>query len=341
MKIVLPQKPFLKGTVACLLMVMLVLSPLNALGLNLPVDMVKMDDATEVMEKDSDIVMVFVIGSSSYTVDGELMAMDVSPTIIEARTLLPIRFAATPLGADVGWKETDRKVTVLLGTTKIELWIGESKAVVNGQTVPIDADNPNVKPLILNDRTMLPLRFVTENLGCGVGWDEVTQKVTITKAKAVAKEDTGDISDSKKPGIDPVEIKNPVDIIGDLGTMKDPDEEEPEMKMPDASKLPEFKQPGQIIDVSKLPKFKEPEVLDIKDKAYYENYYGTVLTMDKDLLTTPGKNYQWGISNTKDMSLQYYGFYLKPEGQYDKYRADYYLDSSAKTDLIMEIHKDT
>ncbi|MDD3654945.1 MAG: stalk domain-containing protein [Desulfotomaculaceae bacterium] len=127
--------------------------------------------------------LVFVIDSNTYTVNGELTVMDVSPVIIEGRTMLPIRYVATPLGAEIGWDGETSKVTVSLGNTKIELWIGQSNALVNGATVPIDANNPNVKPLIISDRTMLPIRFVTENLGCDVQWDEITKKVTITKTE--------------------------------------------------------------------------------------------------------------------------------------------------------------
>ncbi|MCM1567098.1 MAG: copper amine oxidase N-terminal domain-containing protein [Dehalobacter sp.] len=131
--------------------------------------------------ENQDTVMVFILDNNTYTADGELIVMDVSPSIIESRTMLPIRYAATPLGADVSWDNETKKVTVSLGETKMELWIGQNNALVNGSTVPIDPDNVNVKPLIINGRTMLPLRFVTEALGCDVQWDAVARKITITK----------------------------------------------------------------------------------------------------------------------------------------------------------------
>ena len=126
--------------------------------------------------------MEFVIGQNTYTVDGNLTQMDVAPTVIEGRTMLPIRFVAEPLGASVNWEGATSKVTIQLMDTKIELWIGQSNAQINGISTPIDPDNPNVKPLTINDRTMLPVRFVAENLGCDVGWIEATQQVTIAKA---------------------------------------------------------------------------------------------------------------------------------------------------------------
>lgn len=125
--------------------------------------------------------MVFIIDNNSYTANGELIVMDVSPMIIEGRTMLPIRYAANPLGADIQWDGQEKKVTLILAEKKLELWVGQSNALVDGLNIPIDPTNPNVKPVIINGRTMLPLRFVTENLGCELDWDPATKKVTITK----------------------------------------------------------------------------------------------------------------------------------------------------------------
>lgn len=65
---------------------------------------------------------------------------------------------------------------------KIELWIGRETAVVNGFSQRIDPDNPLVKPMLVQSRTMAPVRFIAETLGATVEWDEMEQKVTITKA---------------------------------------------------------------------------------------------------------------------------------------------------------------
>ncbi|NLV16695.1 MAG: copper amine oxidase N-terminal domain-containing protein [Syntrophomonadaceae bacterium] len=277
------------------------------------------------------VVVVFSIGSSTYTVNGVPQTMDVSPAIIEGRTLLPIRFVATPLNADVGWDGTARKATVSLGTDLMELWIGQSDALVNGKTVPIDADNPNIKPLIINGRTMLPLRFVTENLGCGVQWDPVTRNVTITSGDSSGE--TGEIPEVGKDLGKIPDINLPVDIGKDLIKIPDP-AEEPNKQIPDVSKLPHFKDPDKI----SAPDY---EVLYINDTAYYKDYFGTVLTADTGMLTTPDDTYKWGVTNTKDMSLQYFTFFLKPDGKYEKFRASFFLDSSAKADLVMNIRKET
>lgn len=130
----------------------------------------------------------FNIGiNNSYLTTGTtvkaIQVMDIAPVIMENRTLLPIRFVVEPLGGTIAWNEPEQKVTIIRGTTTIELWIGNNMASINGVLVMIDPSNPNVKPFIIDPpgRTMLPLRFISEALGCTVEWDEPLQLVTITE----------------------------------------------------------------------------------------------------------------------------------------------------------------
>jgi len=138
------------------------------------------DHTIEATFEKKSVTIVLQIGSESFTVNGETRTLDSPPVIKNNRTLLPIRAVVEALGGTVGWDATERKVTITLSSTTIELWIGKSTAKVNGINTPIDATNPKVVPEIINGRTMLPLRFVTENLGCTVDWDGTTQTITIT-----------------------------------------------------------------------------------------------------------------------------------------------------------------
>lgn len=275
---------------------------------------IAMADAED--KKNENVVIVFALGDSEYSVNGELLTMDVSPTVFESRTLLPIRYAAEPLGADIGWHQEDKRVIVSLGETVINLWIGEGNALVNGKTVPIDSDNPNIKPLVISGRTMLPLRFVAESLGCEVQWDPDSMRVAIIKIESSS--DIKEIPDIlKKPDLIRDIIKLPVNKSEIILPGKD--------KTPIPAKKPE----------------PEYDILKIDDTAYYDDYYGTVLTYDTDLLKTPEATYKWGITNTKPMSLQYFAFYLKHDGEYEKFKASFYLDISAKAELVMTIRKDS
>lgn len=125
-------------------------------------------------------VIQLKIGSSTFTLNGDTRTLDSPPIIKNSRTLVPIRAIIEALGGTVDWDAATKKVTVALGSTTIELWIGKGSATVNGVNTPIDSTNAKVVPEIINGRTMLPLRFVTENLGAAVGWDQSTQTITIT-----------------------------------------------------------------------------------------------------------------------------------------------------------------
>jgi photosystem II stability/assembly factor-like uncharacterized protein len=125
-------------------------------------------------------IIILQIGNMNFTVNGETKMLDSPPIIKNGRTLLPIRAIIESLGGSVGWDSNEKKVTITLGSNKIELWIGKNTAMVNGASKPIDSDNTNVVPEIINGRTMLPVRFVTENLGADVMWDGTTKTITIT-----------------------------------------------------------------------------------------------------------------------------------------------------------------
>ena len=127
----------------------------------------------------NEIVIVLQVGQTSFTVNGSPNTLDSPPIIKNGRTLLPIRPVVEALGGTVGWDGTERKVTVSLGSTTIELWIGKNTARVNGTNTPIDSTNSKVVPEIINGRTMLPLRFVTENLVCQLQWNPNTKTITI------------------------------------------------------------------------------------------------------------------------------------------------------------------
>jgi photosystem II stability/assembly factor-like uncharacterized protein/methionine-rich copper-binding protein CopC len=128
-------------------------------------------------------IITLKIGSSNMIVNDISQGIDAqgsTPIIKNGRTLVPIRAIIESLGGTVVWNATERKVTISLGSTTIELWIGKSTAKVNGVGTSIDSMNAKVVPEIINGRTMLPLRFVAENLGCDVQWDGITKTITIT-----------------------------------------------------------------------------------------------------------------------------------------------------------------
>lgn len=107
-------------------------------------------------------------------VDGESVILDSPPVIRNGRTMVPFRFLAESLGAEVSWNGYDRMVTFTKDDTVMYLWIGNKSAIINSQMVHLDAE-----PVIINGRTMVPLRVISENLGAQVSWDGMTRTVTV------------------------------------------------------------------------------------------------------------------------------------------------------------------
>lgn len=120
--------------------------------------------------------IILTVGDKNAMVFGELKTNDVAPVIKSNRTMLPTRFVAENLGATVAWNAIEHKVTVTKGETVIIIYIDSNIAYVNDKEVTLDS-----AAFIENDRTYTPLRFIAENLGASVDWDETERKVTITK----------------------------------------------------------------------------------------------------------------------------------------------------------------
>ncbi|KJF25690.1 hypothetical protein TZ02_17225 [Clostridium aceticum] len=110
--------------------------------------------------------------------------MDTAAIIMEGRTLLPIKYIAEPMGASVDWNSKEGKITIELEDNYIEIWLDKNVARVNGERKPIDDNNINVKPVIIPPgRTMLPLKFIAENLGCQVEWNSKIQEVRVISSE--------------------------------------------------------------------------------------------------------------------------------------------------------------
>lgn len=118
--------------------------------------------------------IILTINEIEAIVFGKVVVNDVPPIIRNDRTMLPIRFVAENLGATVDWDSELQKVTITKNELDIEIYIDKPFALVNGNAVELDSP-----AFIENSRTYLPLRFVAENLGATVTWNEETQKVII------------------------------------------------------------------------------------------------------------------------------------------------------------------
>ena len=126
------------------------------------------------------------IGSESlYVSDGTVSGSVLdSPAYIEnGRTMVPLRVISENLGAEVLWDGATQTVTLKSGSTEIKLTINSYTAFVNGTKYTMDA-----APVISNaGRTMVPIRFITENFGKNVEYIAPTAQILISDEKALAE----------------------------------------------------------------------------------------------------------------------------------------------------------
>jgi titin len=131
---------------------------------------------------DDTIVIKLQIGSKVIQVNNKKETMDVAPITMFERTVLPIRYVVEALGGELGYEVHSKTITIELDAIRIEMQLKNPVATVNGTKKQIDPDDPRVMPIsVPPGRTMIPVRFVAENLGCQVEWEPHTKSITITK----------------------------------------------------------------------------------------------------------------------------------------------------------------
>jgi hypothetical protein len=122
--------------------------------------------------------IVLQIGNPYMVVNGVRQEIDpgrgTAPILLYGRTVLPIRAVVEVMGGTIDWDPKTSKVTIKARGVVIEMWLDSNNMKVNGIQKEID-----VAPASINGRTMVPVRFVAENLNCTLDWDSVNQKVTI------------------------------------------------------------------------------------------------------------------------------------------------------------------
>lgn len=111
------------------------------------------------------------IGSRIVNVDNEAVIYDAAPVIRNDRTLVPIRIITEALGGKVDWNGATKEVTLSINDKEIKMTIGKT------------LEKYGVAPVIIDGRTFVPVRFVADELGANVAWDDATKTVTIKTAR--------------------------------------------------------------------------------------------------------------------------------------------------------------
>lgn len=134
-------------------------------------------------------VIALQIGNPMVTVDGTEREIDPGrrtvPVIEKNRTLLPVRAVVEAMGGAVTWDAETQAVVLTKDNIRLLLTIGSKTAYVNEEGRTLD-----IAPVIINDRTMLPIRFIAEEFEYAVSWNRDTQTITLTSTEAAPAAET-------------------------------------------------------------------------------------------------------------------------------------------------------
>ena len=115
-------------------------------------------------------------------INGKIINFDVPAQIMNDRTMVPMRKIFETLGVKVEWLAETRQIFSVKGDDAIIFQIDVPRVLIHnfpsGIDTYIDLDQA---PVIVNDRTLVPIRAVSESLGANVEWVESERKVVITK----------------------------------------------------------------------------------------------------------------------------------------------------------------
>ena len=157
----------------------------------------------------------------SLTLDGSPLTPDDVPALVQypvgqnGRTLVPVRLIAERLGASVTWVPETRQVILLREESTIVLTLGSATALVNGQAMELPGGVPaGVVKWEGRESTMVPLRFVSEQLGATVDWDNDTFTAILTSPGTPEPEPTPIPTPTPEPTPDTPAAGDKGDVTG-------------------------------------------------------------------------------------------------------------------------------
>ena len=129
--------------------------------------------------------------------DDSKLEFDVPPQIVSGRTLVPMRTIFEALGASISWNNTTKTVQGSKDSINLKMTINSNTYYINDE-----AKTTDVAPMILNGRTLVPLRIIAESLQCKVDYNGSTNVVTIESGSITI------VSSYSDDDLFPVEVGN-------------------------------------------------------------------------------------------------------------------------------------
>lgn len=111
-------------------------------------------------------------------INDKKVELETPPIIVNKRTMVPLRFVVEAFGGEIYWNGSDQSIKIIFSKKEIMMWIGNQVAYINGEKYVLDSP-----PIVINGRTLVPIRFISEALGSYVFWNPKDMGVTIINEK--------------------------------------------------------------------------------------------------------------------------------------------------------------
>ena len=121
-----------------------------------------------------------------YINDAKIETPIIPPIQLDNRVLVPIREVFEPMGAKIEWKNLEKKVYIDYKDTLLILETNNKKAWMDGETIELD-----VPAKVVNNKIMVPVRFISERMGFAVDWSDTNRTVKISEPKKPSIPETG------------------------------------------------------------------------------------------------------------------------------------------------------
>ncbi len=135
-------------------------------------------------------------------INQKILNTDMPPVVIDGRTLVPVRAVLEQIGATVLWVPESGEIFITQESNIILLKVNSNIANINGELKTME-----VSPKIINNSTMIPLRFIGEELNFKIGWDEKNRIASID-SKSSNENSSSNPNDINKPDSDNLQGKN-------------------------------------------------------------------------------------------------------------------------------------
>ncbi|HHV72608.1 MAG TPA: hypothetical protein GXX38_08390 [Clostridia bacterium] len=126
--------------------------------------------------------LIFIFAATIYasptkiklTVDGKVISLSIPPELVNGKVMVPLKDITEPLKLQVDYNQEQEILIITKGDIKLEMGLNQTTAVKNGKNITLDAP-----PFLNKDKLMVPLEFISNNLGMNVNWNEKTQTLSI------------------------------------------------------------------------------------------------------------------------------------------------------------------